>query len=289
MASTPDLDLRLVRYFTVVAEHGNFGRAAAVLHVAQPSLSRQIRRLESLLGVRLLDRTPQGTSLTEAGQAFLTEAKSLLHAAAQAVLAARGAGPALTIGHVGDLVVTPIVRQLRDRFPAAVIRTRHLTWQEPHALVAGRVDALVTRLPLPFPAGGLRVDVLYDDPRVAVLPASHPLAGRDSLTLGDLAGEDLVACTSTPTMWSTPPGPADSFEDKLELVASGAVAVLPAGDRRSTLHPGVATIPIAGIDPCQVVAVSRADDPSRLTAAFHVAARAWGVESRTWCRVPEVG
>lgn len=274
----PDFDLRLVRYFSVVAEYGNFGRAAAVLHVAQPSLSRQIRRLEDQLGVRLLDRTPQGSSLTEAGQVFLTEAKTLLRAARQATLAARGTGPVLAIGYVGDLVVTPVVRELRHRFPAAIIRTHHLTWQEPYALVDGQVDALVARLPLPFPADGVRVSVLYDEPRVAVLPSSHPLAGRDSLTAGDLAGENLVACTSTPTMWSRPPKPEDSFEDKLELVASGAVAVLPAGDRRSTLHPGVATIPITGIEPCRVVAVTRRDDRSSLTAAFHAAARAWAVQ-----------
>src|SRR6201995_4112916 len=58
-----DLDLRLVRYFTVVAEHRHFGRAAAELLVAQPSLSRQVRRLERQLGARLLGRTPQGTQL----------------------------------------------------------------------------------------------------------------------------------------------------------------------------------------------------------------------------------
>jgi len=77
-------------------------------------------------------------------------------------------------------------------------------------------------------------------------------------------------------MWSTPPEPHDSFQDKLELVASGAVAVLAAGDRRSTLHPRVATIPITGIEPCRVVAVTRTHDRSSLSAAFHTAARAWG-------------
>lgn len=66
-----DLELRLVRYFTVVAAHQHFGRAAADLHVAQPALSRQIQRLEKHLGARLLDRTPQGTQLTPAGQKFL--------------------------------------------------------------------------------------------------------------------------------------------------------------------------------------------------------------------------
>ena len=79
-----DLDLRLVGYFVVVAEHRHFGRAATALRVAQPSLSRQIRRLEQQLGVRLLDRTPQGTRLTEAGDVFLPRAKALLRAASQA-------------------------------------------------------------------------------------------------------------------------------------------------------------------------------------------------------------
>src|ERR1700751_1981253 len=86
-----DLDLRLVGYFVVVAEHRHFGRAATALRVAQPSLSRQIRRLEQQLGVRLLDRTPQGTRLTEAGEVFLPRAKALLRSAVQATAQARAA------------------------------------------------------------------------------------------------------------------------------------------------------------------------------------------------------
>src|ERR1700758_450015 len=86
-----DLALRLVRYFTVVADHRHFGRAAAELRVAQPSLSRQIRRLEQELGARLLDRTPQGSQLTEAGEAFLPRARALLRSAAQAAATARAA------------------------------------------------------------------------------------------------------------------------------------------------------------------------------------------------------
>jgi DNA-binding transcriptional LysR family regulator len=90
----PDLDLRLVRYFTVVAEHLHFGRAAVALHLAQPSLSRQIRRLEEQLGARLLDRTPQGTRLTAAGAAFLPDARALLRAAARAAARTRTAARA---------------------------------------------------------------------------------------------------------------------------------------------------------------------------------------------------
>ena len=86
-----DLDLRLVRYFTVVAAHRHFGRAAAELLIAQPSLSRQVRRLEQQLGARLLDRTPQGTRLTEAGEVFLPRAKALLRSAAQAAAETKAA------------------------------------------------------------------------------------------------------------------------------------------------------------------------------------------------------
>ncbi|WP_439379667.1 LysR family transcriptional regulator [Amycolatopsis lexingtonensis] len=268
-----DLDLRLVRYFTVVAEHLNFGRAAAALHLAQPSLSRQIQRLEHELGVRLFDRTPQGSRLTEAGRAFLPQAQALLRAARQAELTARSAAPqqAIVVGYVADLVITAAVRELRRRHPEARVSTRHLNWQDTHALPELRVDALVARMPLPFPADHLRVTVLRDEPRVLVVPKSHRLAGKESVTLDDL-DEQFVACTSSPTIWSGPLEPSldDAFEDKLELVADGrAIAILPAGDRRSTVRTDLATVPVEGIDPCQVVLATRADDPNPLATAFH--------------------
>jgi len=87
-SAATDLDLRLVRYFIAVAEHRHFGRAAADLRIAQPSLSRQIRQLEAQVGARLLDRDRQGTRLTEAGDAFLPRARALLRSAAQAAAAA---------------------------------------------------------------------------------------------------------------------------------------------------------------------------------------------------------
>src|ERR1700760_2185681 len=100
-ARPADLDLRLVRYFTVVAERRHFGRAAAELLIAQPSLSRQVRRLEQQLGARLLDRTPQGTQLTAAGEVFLPQARALLKAAADAAGTTRAAAqPSLfTVGY----------------------------------------------------------------------------------------------------------------------------------------------------------------------------------------------
>ena len=286
-----DFDLRLVRYFTVVAEHLNFGRAAAALHVAQPALSRQIQRLENQLGTRLFDRTPQGSQLTEAGLAFLPHAQKLLRDARRAALTARAAVPAaaITIGFVEDLVITAAVRDLRQRHPEAQVHTRHLAWTDAgSALLEHRVDTVVARTPFPFASDGLHVTVLYDEPRVLAVPVSHRLAGHRSVIVEDFIHDALVPCPLTdPAGWSefwraepaggwpAPPGPgqAYSFEDKLELVAGGqAIAVLPEGDRRFTLRSDIAAIPIAGADPYQVVVVARADHDD-LVAGFRRSAQ----------------
>ena len=286
-----DLDLRLVRYFTVVAEHLHFARAAAALHVAQPSLSRQIKRLEDALGVRLLERTTQGSALTAAGAAFLPQAQALLHSAQQAVRAARAAAPprTITIGYVEDLVITPAVRDLRRRHPDAHVRTRHLHWDETRALPDGRVDVLVARTPLPIPDNDLSMTVLYDEPRVLLVPASHRLAGKGSVRQDDFADEPLPACAGMAAGWSgfwrleprsegnpAPLGPllVDTFEDKLEVVADGrAVAIVPAYDRRYTIRDDLAAITVDDIEPCQVVVASRADDHNPLVTHFRESSR----------------
>ncbi|MGW7622011.1 LysR family transcriptional regulator [Streptomyces antimycoticus] len=282
----PDLDLRLVRYFTVVAEHLNFARAAEELRVAQPSLSRQIQRLENILGVRLLERTTQGSRLTAADAAFVPRAQQLLHEARQAVSTVRAAAPArtITIGYVDDLIVTPAIRDLRHRHPDAHVRTRHLGSQDAGALPDRQVDALVVRAPLPIPDDGLDTTVLYTEPRVLLVSASHRLAGKESVTAADIAAEPLVGCTGMSADWTAfwrleprpdgrpaPLGPtlADTYDDKLEAIADGtAIAVVPAGDRRFALRPGLVAVPVDGAEPCQVVVATRTDDTGPLIAEF---------------------
>src|SRR5256884_5701890 len=191
-SSPPDLDLRLVRYFTVVAEHQHFGRAAEALGVAQPSLSRQIRHLEQQLGARLLDHTPQGSRLTEAGEVFLPQARALLRSADQAAARTRAAAQPsrITIGYTIGLIVTPAVRQLRREQPDADVQTLHLDWNEPReALLDHRVDAVVTRMPIR--TDGLHVTVLYDEPRVLLVPLDHRLAGKESVGIDDIPGEPI--------------------------------------------------------------------------------------------------
>ncbi|MFJ8637459.1 LysR family transcriptional regulator [Streptomyces sp. NPDC093568] len=278
-----DLELRLVRYFTVVAAHQHFGRAAAELHVAQPALSRQIQRLEKYLGARLLDRDPKGTRLTPAGQRFLPRAQALLRTARRAELAVREQSETerIAIGYVEDLVITAAVRELRSRHPDAEIATRYLSCREVGALADKRVDALIARAPLPLAATDLFTTPLYEEPRMLVVPRGHPLADRTSVTAEELAGEEAAPCAFETADWTSyrilgaGVPPIESYEDKLELVASGrAIAVLPVGDRRSSLRPDLVTVPVEGAPPSQVVLVSRKGDPNPMIRSLRLAAKA---------------
>ena len=283
-----DLDLRLVRYFTVVAEYRHFGRAAEALRVAQPSLSRQIRHLEQQLGARLLDRTPQGSRLTEAGEVFLPQARALLRSADQAAARTRAAAQPsrITIGYTIGLIVTPAVRQLRREHPDADVQTLHLDWNQPReALLDHRVDAVVTRLPIR--TGGLHVTVLYDEPRVLLVPLDHRLAGKESVSIDDIADEPIPRLPDPawnaywridprPDGSPAPDGPlVEAIEDKNELIAAGqAVAVIPAGVAVGSPRPDLTTIPLDGVEPSHVVLATRAGDRGRLVAAFRRCAQA---------------
>ncbi|MFD4743241.1 LysR family transcriptional regulator [Streptomyces virginiae] len=278
-----DLELRLVRYFTVVAAHQHFGRAAADLHVAQPALSRQIQRLEKYLGARLLDRVPQGARLTPAGQRFLPQAQALLQAARQAELAVREQAETqhIAIGYVEDLVITAAVRELRLRHPDAEITTRYLSCRDVGALSDKRVDALIARAPLPLAANDVFTTALYEEPRMLVVPRDHPLADRTSVTAEELAGEEAAPCMFETADWTSyrilgaGVPPIESYEDKLELVSSGrAIAVLPVGDRRSSLRPDLVTVPVEGAPPSQVVLVSRRGDPNPMIRNLRLTAKA---------------
>ncbi|MCI3269585.1 LysR substrate-binding domain-containing protein [Streptomyces cylindrosporus] len=283
-----DLDLRLVRYFTAVAEHRHFGRAAESLHITQPSLSRQIAGLEQQVGARLLDRTPRGTRLTEAGQAFLPRARALLRSAEQAAAEARAAAEPsrFTVGFTSGLFVTAAVREMRRRHPEADVRSMHLGWDEARtALLERRVDVAVTRLP--FATDQLEVTVLYDEPRAIVVPVGHRLAGKESVTVDDIADEPMPRIVGADPVWAAfwrieprpdgrpvPDGPEiRDLEDKFEVVAAGEALVITADPAGARLRPDLTSVPLHGVEPSQVALATRAGDRGRLVSAFRKVAR----------------
>jgi DNA-binding transcriptional LysR family regulator len=189
--------------------------------------------------------------------------------------------------------VTAAVRDLRRRHPDADVNTLHLAWNEPRpALLECRVDVAVARLP--FSTDRLHVTVLYDEPRVLLVPRDHHLADRPSVTLDDIAGEPIPR-EPDPT-WSAfwrvdprpdgspaPDGPlVDALEDKLELIASGqAVAIVSVGLRGDSLRPDLTTVPLEGVEPSRVVLATRRADRSSLVSAFRVAAQRYLVGPNT--------
>src|SRR5688572_21213507 len=110
------MELRHLRYFVGVAEASNFRKAAQTLRVAQPALSRQIRQLEGELGVVLFERSHRGVRITEAGQAFLAEARALLEHSEAAVRVAQATG----MGKSGSLSVGYVWGLFHSFVPAAV-------------------------------------------------------------------------------------------------------------------------------------------------------------------------
>lgn len=140
-----DLDLRMVRYFVAVADELHFGRAAARLHISQPALSKQIRRLEDDLHVRLFTRDSRHVALTPDGAKLLRDARPLL---AHAARMTRPESPGLRIAHIFDLDTT---RQVADafttRFPdVPVIASSMDSQRQFDALMNGQLDVAILRL-----------------------------------------------------------------------------------------------------------------------------------------------
>ncbi len=191
------MELHQLRSFVAVLEEGSITRAAARLHIAQQSLSQQMRTLEAQLGAPLLVRSSRGVTPTAVGEVLLHEARGLLaHAgrAADAVQrAAQGDTGALRVGFLTTVahdLMPPIVRAFAAHHPGVALQTEDLPIA---ALVAGlrdgRLDAGLSR---PALVDDLVAEPVSDEPAAAVLPAGHPLSDRAELTLADLRDEPWV-------------------------------------------------------------------------------------------------
>lgn len=193
------MELRRIRSFLSIAETLHFGRTAELIHLSQPALSLQISALEEEVGVRLLERNRRKTTLTPAGRAFRDAAiaglAQLDRAIRDARLAADGKLGVLRIGFIstaGSELLPHIVRVFRESNPAVELSLRNiLTADQIRMLEAGALDIGFLRLPI----GGhaqLEVTRVHREPFVLVVPASHPLAKRKKVRLGELSGQDFV-------------------------------------------------------------------------------------------------
>jgi len=192
------MELRQLRYFTVLATELSFTRAAAKLHVSQPPLSFQIGNLETELGARLFHRTSRSVELSEAGKAFLPHARAVLarleDARSHVRLVASGLEGRVRLGLSGSHFLGPLpafIRQFGEARPGVELVLHELRPIDSlQALREGRIDLSVSRS---VPADAmLSSRLLWRDPVVAALPRSHRLAARKNLRLSELKGDDFV-------------------------------------------------------------------------------------------------
>ncbi|GAA3600293.1 LysR family transcriptional regulator [Kineosporia mesophila] len=277
-----DLDLRKLRYFVAVAQTLHFGRAAEELHIAQPVLSRQIRALEQDLGTPLLTRDSHGVALTDAGRQLLTDAGPLLastQAIRRRVTAAARSGRRLMVGFRAGITITPAVRQFAAGHPGVTVDMQRIEADDQAAmLLDGRIDIAYVRLPID--EAGLRVTPLYVEPRVAVLPAGHRLAGKEQITEADLAGEPLLWPADAGTQPTRLPHPDAGYrvrgvDETLEHVAAGrGISFLARSATVFYSHPEISYVPVADLAPDQVCLAVAASGTSSVAGDFLAAARA---------------
>ena len=305
------MELRHLRYFVAVAEELHFRRAAERLHVAQPAVSEQIRKLEDELGVRLFDRTQRSVSLTDAGAAFLAEARRVLQQAEVARLAARNAGDRaasrLRIGYVPASLPAGIPRALQ-RLAASMssLETSLRPGSGLELLEAVRAEELDAAIvSLPGATSGLRVTELAPQRMVAAVPVGHRWAVEFEIRLAQMAPERIVvlprdvsrpfydaivaACRDAglaPTLVEMPDG---NVEQALLAVASGAgMALLPEPVSERYAAPGVRFLPLDEGQPAIATAVVTRRHCAHIpTAAFlRAAADASGPRTALPSEVP---
>lgn len=192
------MEVHQLRYFLAVARARNFSRAAEACHVAQPSLSQQIMKLEDELGERLFERTKRDVALTAAGERLRAHAERVLDELERARESVRESGAAVrgrvALGALPTVAPYFLPRRLKEfavAFPEVeVVVHEDTTGQLARAVLAKEVD--VALVSLPVETRGLIAEELFDEALLVALPAGHALAKRRKLALGDLEQETFI-------------------------------------------------------------------------------------------------
>jgi DNA-binding transcriptional LysR family regulator len=289
-----NIELRHLRYFVAVAEEESFTAAADQVHVAQQVLSSQVRKLEDAVGTRLLQRTSRGVLLTPAGAAFLAAAREILATLDRGVTAARNAarvisgilsvGISLTAG--GD-TRSMLLTGFERAHPQVDMRLATFDLTEPACGLLDRSSDVALLHP-PVAAAGIELRQVSEEPRVFVVPAEHPLASRQVLTLADVAGQPWVAAglaadgcepAKWRDEWLVNPRPggdvpvigavARTIEEWREhIVAGHGLSLCPASAETHSARPGIAFVPSKDTPPTGLCVAWRADDDRPIVRSF---------------------
>jgi DNA-binding transcriptional LysR family regulator len=292
-SSQPAIDLRQLQYLVVVVEEGQITRAAQRLGIAQPALSQAISRLESQLGVRLLERLPRGIEPTPAGAAFFEKAREALAAVEEAQDAVHPwsrSEASLRLGYLPVLgpMARPWLRRFISANPGVELETRHLTPQERAVeLRRGRIDAELMFPPPHEPE--LEHIVVLRSPRFVLMHDAHPLAGEESLEYAQIERERVPARhPSVPIDWAreawlmnyrgsepevTKEQPTSADEVWALVSAGKAISILPGFMVSGALGHGVRAVPLADVEPVEVALTRRLDDERSAVLGLFDAAR----------------
>ncbi|MES2259361.1 MAG: LysR family transcriptional regulator [Pseudomonadota bacterium] len=288
------MELRHLKYFHAVAGTLSFSRAAELLHMAQPPLSRQIRQLEELLGVELIDRESRPIALTMAGRFFYEQTLQVVSRLREieegARSIARGQRQWFGIGFVPSVMyglLPDLIRRFHLDAPGIETGfTELMTMEQAAALKLGRIDVGFGRLPISDP--DIECVTLVREPLLAVLPAGHRLCERDVVGLAELAAESLIVYPARPRpsyadqvlelfaqrgLRPAQVREANEMQTAIGLVAAGiGVALAPAsvqGARRN----GVVYRPLLEPEAVSPIIMNfRANDPSPVLARFRAMA-----------------
>jgi DNA-binding transcriptional LysR family regulator len=291
-----DVHLRDLRYFVTVAEQLHFTRAAEVLFISQPALSKQIRALESQLRVALFVRDQREVRLTAAGQALLPEAKGLLadwtDAQERLAEAAAEQTARLVVGMSTGLG-RGLLPAVRARFaaaaPEAQLQLRQVPWGDATGGVGSegpeRSDAAFVWLPVPEPERFAWLKVA-SEPRLIALPPGHRLAGRVSVDISEVLDEPFLALPRSSgrlrDYWLaieargghpvTVGAEIANTEETVEALTAGlGMCLLAAGNAPLITRDGITTALITGVTPSDLVLLWRRHDSRPLLRLLSVA------------------
>jgi LysR family hydrogen peroxide-inducible transcriptional activator len=267
------MEVHQLRYFCAVARHGTFTRASEVEHVAQPSLSQQIQKLEAELGARLFDRLPRSAKLTVFGKAFLPKAERILHDLEAAKTELRDMSGnekgEVIVGIIPTIAAYLLPKLLNDftvRHPLITLNIiEDITPTLLQRLHDGTIDMAVAALPI---AGSELTSVdLFEERFYAVLPEKHRLASRASINLPELNREpflllkeghcfrdSVIAACQKSKMSPSIVFESGQFATILAMVSAGmGVSAVPAMAVQA--RPGCKFIPISGKHSTRIVGI----------------------------------